>query len=130
MAVKTISSPFGSETRTRVLLMLQLLGSSFPRELSRVLGSRVSVVSKALAGLERDALVSGRLTGRTQQEGAVTLTFERSGIAEREKESLRFVLPASGLGPNCRLRLEVTDKISGAAARVARVLTVEQRAGR
>ncbi len=66
MAVKTLSSPFGSQTRTRVLLVLRLLGSSFPRELSRLLGSRISVVSKALAGLERDALVSGRLTGRTR----------------------------------------------------------------
>jgi GWxTD domain-containing protein len=76
----------------------------------------------------------GRLTGRTQQEGAVTLTFERSGIAEREQESLRVVLPTPRPGSahrsTYRLRLEVTDKISGARAQVARVLTVDQRTGR
>ena len=66
MEVKTTSSPFGSATRTRVLVVLRLLDSSYPRELSRVLGSPVSVVSKALAGLERDALVAGRHTGRTR----------------------------------------------------------------
>ncbi len=71
----------------------------------------------------------GRLTGRTQQEGAVTLTFERSGIAEREQESLRLVLPAPGRDSTCRLQLAVTDKISGASARIARVLTVEPPTG-
>ncbi len=66
MAVKTSSSPFGGKTRTRVLVALALLGSSFPRELSRLLGSPVSAVSRALYGLERDALVAGLLVGRTR----------------------------------------------------------------
>ncbi len=66
MAVKAIGSPFGSETRTRVLVVLQLLGSSFQRELARLLESAPSVVQKALASLERDALISGRLVGRTR----------------------------------------------------------------
>jgi hypothetical protein len=70
------------------------------------------------------------LTGRTQKEGAVTLTFERSGIAEREQESLRIVLPDPGRSSAYRLHLEVTDKISGARAAVTRVLTVAQRTGR
>jgi DNA-binding transcriptional ArsR family regulator len=66
MAVKTISSPFGGKTRTRVLVALGLLGSSFPRELSRLLDTPVSAVSRALYGLERDALVAGRLVGRSR----------------------------------------------------------------
>ena len=66
MMVKTMSSPFGGQARTRVLVSLRLLESSFPRELSRVLAVPVSAVSRALAGLERDALVVGRLVGRSR----------------------------------------------------------------
>jgi DNA-binding transcriptional ArsR family regulator len=66
MLVKNMSSPFGGLARTRVLVGLRLLESSFPRELSRVLAVPVSAVSRALAGLERDALVAGRLVGRTR----------------------------------------------------------------
>ena len=64
--VKTISSPFGGQARTRVLVALRLLESSYPRELSRILAVPVSAVSRALAGLERDALVAGRLVSRTR----------------------------------------------------------------
>jgi DNA-binding transcriptional ArsR family regulator len=66
MVVKTLSSPFGGQARTRVLVSLRLLGSSYPRELSRILSIPVSAVSRALAGLERDALVVGRLVGRSR----------------------------------------------------------------
>ena len=64
--VKTISSAFGGQARTRVLVALRLLESSYPRELSRILAVPVSAVSRALAGLERDALVAGRLVSRTR----------------------------------------------------------------
>ena len=66
MVVKTLSSPFGGQARTRVLVALRLLESSYPRELSRILAVPVSAVSRALAGLERDALVAGRLVSRTR----------------------------------------------------------------
>jgi hypothetical protein len=66
MVVKTVSSPFGGKARTRALVALSLLGSSFPRELSRLLTAPVSAISRALYGLERDALVAGRLVGRTR----------------------------------------------------------------
>jgi hypothetical protein len=61
------SSPFGGRTRTRVLVALSLLESSFPRELARLLAAPVSGVRQALASLERDGLVAGRLVGRTRQ---------------------------------------------------------------
>ena len=61
-----MSSPFGGQARTRILVALSLLGSSFPRELSRLLTAPVSAISRALCGLERDALVAGRLVGRTR----------------------------------------------------------------
>jgi DNA-binding transcriptional ArsR family regulator len=82
MAVKTNSSPFGGTTRTRVLVALRLLGSSFPRELSRLLPAPVSAVSRALYGLERDALVAGRLAGRTR-----VFTLNPAYFAKRELEA-------------------------------------------
>lgn len=66
MKVKPLGSPFGSSTRTRVLVTLFLLETSFQREFSRLLGSSPSVVQKALSSLERDGLVAGRLVGRTR----------------------------------------------------------------
>jgi DNA-binding transcriptional ArsR family regulator len=66
MKVKTISSPFGSLTRTRVLLALEGLSESYARELARILDSPVSVVQKALRSLEKDGLVAGRIMGRTR----------------------------------------------------------------
>jgi len=65
MVVKS-SSPFGSSTRTRVLLSLSLLGESYARELARVLGAPLSGVQKALQSLELDGLVAGRSVGRTR----------------------------------------------------------------
>jgi hypothetical protein len=64
--VKSKSSPFGGQGRTRVLLALRLLGESYPRELARVLEMPVSGVQKAVQGLELDGLVAGRSLGRTR----------------------------------------------------------------
>lgn len=61
-----VSSPFGSQTRTRLLLALGLLGQSYARELARLLGASLSAVQKGLASLERDGLIAGRLVGRTR----------------------------------------------------------------
>lgn len=63
--VKWTSSPFGGQTRTRVLLALRVLGDSYPRELARMLEAPLSGVQRALAGLEVDGLVAGRTVGRT-----------------------------------------------------------------
>jgi DNA-binding transcriptional ArsR family regulator len=62
----TMSSPFGGQARTRVLLALRLLEDSYPRELARLLELPVSGVQMALRGLERDGLVAGRVAGRTR----------------------------------------------------------------
>jgi DNA-binding IclR family transcriptional regulator len=66
MVVKAVSSPFGGQVRTQVLLALRLLGESYPRELARVLERPLSGVQKALQGLELDGLVAGRSLGRTR----------------------------------------------------------------
>ncbi|MEZ5314061.1 MAG: hypothetical protein R2862_10645 [Thermoanaerobaculia bacterium] len=60
------SSPFGGRTRTRALVALSSLETSFPRELARLLEAPVSSVRQALASLERDGLVAGRLVGKTR----------------------------------------------------------------
>src|SRR5215475_126279 len=66
MVVKASSSPFGGQTRTRVLLALRLLGDSYPRELARLLGRPLSGIQQALRSLELDGLVAGRTVGRTR----------------------------------------------------------------
>ena len=66
MTVIGRSSPFGSSTRTRTLLALQLLEESYARELARLLDAPLSGVQKALQSLERDGLVAGRSVGRTR----------------------------------------------------------------
>ena len=73
------SSPFGGQTRTRALLALRLLGSSYPRELSRVLGTPLAPVQRALRGLELDGLVAARFVGRTR-----LFTLNPSYMAKRE----------------------------------------------
>jgi DNA-binding transcriptional ArsR family regulator len=64
--VDNTSSPFGSWTRTRALLVLHLVGESYAREISRLLGVSLSGVQKALRSLEADGLVAGRAVGRTR----------------------------------------------------------------
>ena len=60
------SSPFGSLTRTRILLALALLPESHPRELARILGGALSGVQLAVRSLEKDGLIAGRSVGRTR----------------------------------------------------------------
>lgn len=64
--VAVLSSPFGSATRTRTLLVLHLLRESYPRELARLLVVRLASIQGALRGLERDGLVVGRTIGRNR----------------------------------------------------------------
>lgn len=80
MVLSTVSSsPFGSRSRTRILVALRLLGSSYPRALARLLGTPIFAVRKALAGLERDGLVANRLVGRTR-----LYTLSPAYLAHRE----------------------------------------------
>ena len=64
MKVMSRGAPFGSDTRTRVLVLLARLQSSYARELARLLDRPLSVVQKALASLERDGLVAAQTLGR------------------------------------------------------------------
>lgn len=84
------SSPFGGRTRTRVLVALGLLEISFPRELARLLSAPVSGVRQALASLERDGLVAGRLVGKTR-----LVQLDPGYFARRELESYLAALAAA-----------------------------------
>lgn len=66
MKVKVRSSPFGSASRTAVLLALSLLTESYPRELARLLALPLSGVQRALRSLEADGLIAARSVGRTR----------------------------------------------------------------
>lgn len=91
-----LSSPFGSQTRTRILVALSTMESSYARELARLLGSAVNVVQAALRSLERDGLVVGRLIGRTRvfqlnpryfAAGAVKTLLDKLAPADAELAS-------------------------------------------
>ncbi len=62
----TFASPFGSRSRTLVLIALRLLRESHARELARVLEIPLYSVQQALKSLERDGLVAARSVGRTR----------------------------------------------------------------
>ena len=94
MAVNTQSSPFGSQSRTRVLLALRLLDESYARELSRVLEMPLSNVQKALRTLELDGLVSARAVGRTRVVRLNPRYFARDAL---EKLLTRLAEPENRL---------------------------------
>lgn len=60
------SSPFGSQSRTRILMALQRDGESWGRKLSEELAIPVFAIQEALKRLELDGLVVSRLIGRTE----------------------------------------------------------------
>jgi DNA-binding PadR family transcriptional regulator len=49
-----------------VLVALQALEESYPRELARVLEAPLNGIQQAIRGLEADGLVAGRTVGRTR----------------------------------------------------------------
>jgi len=89
-----VSSPFGGQTRTRLLLALRLLDESYPRELARLLGASLSGVQAAIRGLARDGLVTVRSAGRTQ---LVRLNPRYFARVEFERYLLRLAEPEADL---------------------------------
>jgi DNA-binding transcriptional ArsR family regulator len=98
MKVITDSSPFGSRTRTRVLVALGLLGDSYARELARILDTGLSAIQKAIRSLERDRLIAGRLAGRTR-----LYRFDPRYFAHRDL--MRYVARLSAAEPALRDRI-------------------------
>jgi DNA-binding transcriptional ArsR family regulator len=94
-----VSSPFGGQSRTAVLLALRLLEDSYARELARVLQRPLSGVQMALRGLERDGLVAGRLVGRTRLFRVNPRYFAR-------EELQRYLLKLTDADPALRSRVD------------------------
>jgi len=89
-----LSSPFGGQTRTRVLLALRLLEESYARELTRVLRAPLAGVQNALYGLARDGLIAGRPAGRTRLFRLNPRYFAKE---ELQRYLLRLTEPESDL---------------------------------
>lgn len=94
MTVNLSSRPFGSFSRTRVLLALQLLVESYPRELARFLELHLSSVQKAIRSLEKDGLVAGRSMGRTRLYRVDPRAFARRELVRYLE---RLLEPEAGL---------------------------------
>jgi sugar-specific transcriptional regulator TrmB len=88
------TSPFGSRSRTQVLIGLRLLTESHARELARLLGTPLNSVQQALKSLERDGLVAARSVGRTRSFRINPGHFAK---AELEAYLLRLTEPQSEL---------------------------------
>jgi DNA-binding transcriptional ArsR family regulator len=88
------SSPFGSKSRTQVLIALRLLTESYARELARLLSLPLYSVQQALKSLERDGLVAARSVGRTR---AFRINPGHFAKAELEAYLLKLAEPKSRL---------------------------------
>lgn len=86
------SSPFGSNTRTGILLLLSLRGHAHVRLLARLLGVPLSVVQHALQTLEADGLVACRREGRVRQ-------VYLSPAYPAHEELVRYLRRLAGLQP-------------------------------
>jgi predicted transcriptional regulator len=67
MKLAGFSSPFGSQTRTRILVELVRTGRVWGRDLEEKFGTAVYAIQEAFQGLVEDGLiVPGERLGRTQ----------------------------------------------------------------
>lgn len=74
---------FGSERRSDMLILLALLGESYPAELARLMESHLSAVQMLAHRLEMDGLVAARTVGRQRM-----LSLNPSFFAIRELRAL------------------------------------------
>jgi len=58
---------FGSPLRTRILVLLHLVGGSFPAELADLLGANVTSIRRILDDLELGSVVVSRPIGRVRR---------------------------------------------------------------
>lgn len=67
MALSRELKLFGSPRRTQVLVLLALLGESFPGEICRLLDAKKAAVLYILDRLETEGVVASRPLGRTRR---------------------------------------------------------------
>ena len=58
---------FGSRRRTEVLLLVALLGETYPSEIARLLGARLYSVQAIVEALDRAGVLASRLRGGSRQ---------------------------------------------------------------
>ena len=90
---------FGSQTRTRVVVMLIALRETYPRELARLSGVPLVSVQRIVDDLEREGILASRLAGNQRR-----VTVNTDWIAAPELRALAVRL-AETL-PDIRAALE------------------------
>ena len=61
------SKLFGTERRTDVLILVALLGETYPREIARVSGAPLFSVQRVVDALEAEGILAIRTTGRERR---------------------------------------------------------------
>jgi DNA-binding transcriptional ArsR family regulator len=74
---------FGSPQRTDVLVLLALLGDSYPTEVARLLAISLRSAQRILEDLEDESVLASKLVGRTRQ-----VRLNPRFFAARELEAL------------------------------------------
>ncbi len=72
---------FGTATRTKILLLIFLLGESHAAELARLAGVHLSTAQKSIDSLEQVGLVSGAIEGRERRIRLNPRYFAREELA-------------------------------------------------
>ena len=88
------SKLFGSRRRTQVLILLALLGESYPSELVRLLGAKLRVVLYIVDDLEEEGVLASQRLGRTRR---VTLDPRYYAAAELRALLLKLAEGEPGL---------------------------------
>jgi hypothetical protein len=83
MTLSRNASPFGSRRRTEVLVLVALLGESYPSEIARLLGAPLFSVQKIVDSLDREGILATRLMGGTRR-----VSLDPRWFAARELEAL------------------------------------------
>jgi DNA-binding transcriptional ArsR family regulator len=86
MALRRGPAIFGSTRRTEVLVLLALVGESYPREMARLLAAPLVSVQTIVDGLENAGLTTSRLVGNQRR---VTLNPRYYGSRELQALLLR-----------------------------------------
>ena len=91
-----LSGLFGNETAEKVLLSIANYGSGYPRGIATTFGISLSQVQRQLERLEREAVLSSRLVGRTRVYELNPRYLFRDELAALLKRALG-ALPAATL---------------------------------
>jgi hypothetical protein len=67
MNPETRNTLFGTRRRSEVLILVALLGETYPTELARLLGAPLYSVQTIVDALDRDGILATRLLGNTRR---------------------------------------------------------------